>query len=247
MSKVEPAMEKTDFVSADNSQVLGFLKDLAMNFVSVGKWGIVIGTSAIGGPVGFVVGVLISAALDAAFEAAADYAVEEIADLTAQPGAPAILEGSPNVFFNNHEAARGGPQGDDTTLQRIAQGSKWVDINTRPAARQGDRVKGSGKVVLNPARNPPNIFIGGPPTEYDNELELNPDLKKLIAVLELANELRKVPEALSKVASRLKMAKRAMDLGLTKSAAAFGASAANEAYENASKIWESAAKLGGAN
>ena len=104
-------MEKTDFVSADNSQVLGFLKDLVMDFVSVGKWGIVVGTSAIGGPVGFIVGVAISVALDKAFEAAVDFGVEEIADLTAKPGAPEILEGSPNVFFNKKEAARGGPKG----------------------------------------------------------------------------------------------------------------------------------------
>jgi uncharacterized Zn-binding protein involved in type VI secretion len=245
MSKVQPAMEKTDFVSADDSQLLGFLKDLVMDFVSVGKAGIVGAGTALGGPIGFIAGLAISVLVDAVFEAAVDYAVEGIADLTAQPGAPEILEGSPNVFFNSKEAARGGPSGDNTTLKRIAQGSKWVDINKRPAARQGDRVKGSGKVVLDPARKP-DIFIGGPPTTYDNELELNPDLKRLIALLRFANVARKLPEAVGKIATRLRLAKNAMNLGMTKYAAAYAADAGHEAYEAADKIWEKASGLGGA-
>ncbi len=240
--KVSPAMQKTDYVSPDDSQVLGFLKDLLMGFVPVSKWAMVAAGTAFGGPLGFAVGIGLSIALDAAFNAAADFAVEGLADLTAKPGEPLIEEGSPNVFFNSLEAARGGEQGDPTTRQRIAQGSMWVDINTRPAARQGDRVKGSGKVVLLKGRVP-NIFIGGDPTEYDNKLELNPDLQKLIDVAELANALKGLPKGGKELLENAKKAIRSYQNGYKGVAAIRATAMGKEAFEKASSIWEKASKV----
>jgi uncharacterized Zn-binding protein involved in type VI secretion len=191
--KVPVAVRRTDYTAEDYSQILGLLGDLIKDLVPVASWTVKV-VSLGGGPVGFIVGLALSTALEMAFDAAVDYAVDGLTEYTVKDGQKEILEGSPNVFFNKLEAARGGPKGDPTlTRGLIMQGSQWVDINTRPAARQGDKTRLSGRVVFK-KEDHANIFIGGDPTSFDNTLPLPADLEKAIQLLKIANELRKLPK-----------------------------------------------------
>ncbi len=85
-------------------------------------------------------------------------------------GEPGIETGSPNVFVNKLEAARGG--GKDTVIcpkgKKVMQGSKWVSINLKPAARLEDITECPGNI----SSASKNVAIGGPPTHYNPHLKL---------------------------------------------------------------------------
>ncbi len=92
---------------------------------------------------------------------------------TGGTGIPGIKMGSDNVFINKLEAARGAEEGGDPVIchpgQWVRQGSQWVSINSKPAARLDDMTKCPGHI----ATASKNVDIGGPPIEYDPHATLD--------------------------------------------------------------------------
>jgi uncharacterized Zn-binding protein involved in type VI secretion len=173
--------------------------------------------AVLGGPetggLSIVLGFVASELLDKAFEVASEWAVDEVSRKFATGPDPEILEGSPNVFFNKLEAARGGPDGDNTlSRQQIMQGSKWVYTNLRPAARQDDRTRASGFCVLKPGL-PQNIYIGGPPTDYDNKPQLGPEAQLLLTLTENFSTLKDLPKKISNLSMQAKQLRNAANMG----------------------------------
>ena len=112
-------------------------------------------------------------------------------------GVPEIHEGSPNVFVNGLEAARGGSAGDKLNCLahgsvKIAQGSQWVYVNQKPASRIDDRTECSGGGVLatNPGLPPINVFFGGPATQYDNTYWFHDIVKYADVAAKVGNAFR---------------------------------------------------------
>jgi hypothetical protein len=211
----KPAMRKTDYLKSDISQWLGVLVDILKQAVAFTKWGVRI-VAILGGPetggLSIVLGFIAAELLDKAFDIATDWAVDKIARAFAKGPIAEILEGSPNVFFNTFEAARGGPDGDNTTLQQIMQGSEWVYVNKRPAARLDDRTRSSGFCVLKPGPDP-NVFIGGPPTAYENKPELGKEAQLLLNLAENFDSLKDLPKKIANLGMQAKQLRNAWDMG----------------------------------
>lgn len=119
-------------------------------------------------------------------------------------GIPGIATGSPNVFINKLEGARG--QGTDTLFCHtvVEQGSRCVTYNQKPASRLDDKTKCPGVI----ATASTNVVIGGPPTYY------NPDaaLDTALFVLNAYNAMKSgmVGEAVKKGATGLGVLKEGM-------------------------------------
>jgi uncharacterized Zn-binding protein involved in type VI secretion len=211
----KPAMRKGDFLKSDVSQWLGVLVSILKQAVAFTKWGVRI-VAILGGPetggLSIVLGFIAAELLDKAFDVAADWAVDKIARAFAKGPIPFIYEGSPNVFFNTFEAARGGADGDNTTLKQIMQGSEWVYVNKRPAARLDDRTRTSGFCVLRPGPDP-DIFIGGPPTEFDNKPELGKEAQLLLNVAKNFDTLKDLPKKIANLGTQAKQLRNAYDMG----------------------------------
>jgi uncharacterized Zn-binding protein involved in type VI secretion len=94
------------------------------------------------------------------------------------PAVPEIATGSRDVWVNGLQAARGpGAMGPDKLACRdhgqinIAQGSSWVLVNLSPAARYKDRTECPGGAHLTFGARPTKpVYVGGPPTAYDNRM-----------------------------------------------------------------------------
>lgn len=211
----KPAMRKTDYLKEDLSQLLGTILGILKQAVTFTKWGVrvaaILGAPESGG-LSIVVGFAATALLDEAFDIASKWAVDAISRKFAKGPISEIYEGSPNVFFNTLEAARGGEQGDNTKLEKIMQGSKWVYTNLRPAARQDDRTRQSGFCVLKPGPDP-NIFIGGPPTEFDNKPYLGKEATALLFLAENFSTLKDLPKKLANLSMQAKQLRNAYDMG----------------------------------
>lgn len=85
-----------------------------------------------------------------------------------------LLTGSPNVFINSRAAIRahlsnGACDEHSGSLQRVAEGSDKVFINTFPAARIGDRLTCSAEIFSGSE----NVLIGGQKIQTD---EINPEI-----------------------------------------------------------------------
>ncbi len=222
-----PAMRKTDYTKSDWSQGLGVLLSIVKQFVTFSKWGVrvaaLVGAPESGG-LSIVVGFAASELLDKAFDIASEWAIDQASRKFATGPDPEILEGSPNVFFNTLEAARGGPEGDNTkSREQIMQGSEWVYTNLRPAARQDDRTRASGFCVLKPGPDP-NIFIGGPPIEFDNKPYLGKEAQLLLSLAENIDTLKELPKKLSNLSMQARQLRNA--------------------YNNGGKVAQRSAKLG---
>jgi uncharacterized Zn-binding protein involved in type VI secretion len=202
MSDLPPAaMRKSDYISHDASQWFNFVGFLfALRYSArVVKFAVGIVGGATG--VGLIVGIAVGLAVEWIIDKAVDAAMEFASDATATPGEPEVKKGSPNVFINGLEAARGGPQGDRTCHGRIAQGSEAVTVNTRPASRVGDRTTCTGKLVPKPGL-PKNVHIGGEPTEYANKFLLQQGWELVDTVRSLATDSRRMFRATRRGALR---------------------------------------------
>ncbi len=109
-------------------------------------------------------------------EWAVSKAIEEVVSYAVRSGGtgiPGIKMGSDNVFINKLEAARGAEEGGDPVIchpgQWVRQGSQWVTINSKPAARLNDMTKCPGHIVTGSK----NVNVGGPPIEYNPHATLD--------------------------------------------------------------------------
>lgn len=121
---------------------------------------------------------------------AIDYGADKLGEAMAEPGIMGIKMGSNNVSMNRRPAARGGPQGDPVKChdgKKIIEGSRWVSINEKPAARVSDWTNHSSKV----ATGSPNVFIGGPKVDADRQSELQSFIGYGFAAVNLASAYRK--------------------------------------------------------
>lgn len=122
-------------------------------------------------------------------EWAASYAIEKtVAYVVARnkSGIHGIEKGSPNIFVNKRDAARGGKEGDPLIChkgKKIRQGSQWVSFNKKPAARLEDITDCPGNI----ATASTNVAIGGPPVEFDPHATLS----KVLFALTLYNAAKK--------------------------------------------------------
>jgi len=237
--ELKPAVRKTDFLKSDCSQWLHVIVDLLKQAVAFTKWGVRI-VAILGGPetggLSIVLGFIAAELLDKAFDVAADWAVDKIARAFASEGFAQIFEGSPNVYFNTLEAARGGKEGDNTALQQIMQGSEWVFTNKRPAARVDDRTRSSGFCVLKPGTDP-NVFIGGPPTEYDNRPELGKEAQLLLNLAEAFDTLKDLPKKLANLGMQAKQLRTAVNMG-SKYVGTRAIKLGHDGYELGSSLWK---------
>ncbi len=189
MSGPPAAARKLDYIEHDWSMLGKFSGMVA--WAALGYRGLKVGLLFTGLP--GVVAFAATWAVEWALATAAENVMEALGGLIKTKGVPEIAEGSPDVFINSLEAARGGPKGDKLNCQshgsvKIAQGSQWVYINDKPASRIDDRTECSGGAVLaiNPGGPPVNTFFGGPPTDFDNTYSFH----KLVKYLDIANKTR---------------------------------------------------------
>jgi uncharacterized Zn-binding protein involved in type VI secretion len=138
--------------------------------------------AVVAGPAGWL-------ALGASFvvEWAVSTAIEEGVKYLVKKGHSGMKEistGSPNVFVNKLEAARGQEKDDaGCHKKKVKQGSQWVTINKMPAARLDDLTTCPGNISTAST----NVAIGGPPTEYNPHRAL----ENTLLVLSAYNALKK--------------------------------------------------------
>ncbi len=173
MSEPKPAARKDDLIEHNQSQVLRFLGMVFANawaaarVASVAK-NIVLASA---GPAGWAA-LGVSIVVEWAVVEAVEWASGEIGERIRTQGIHGIRNGSPAVFINLRNAARGGPTGDPLACHSgkiVREGSRWVSFDGKPAGRLGDFTNHSGKV----SSGSPNVYIGGPPVSYDNELAVH--------------------------------------------------------------------------
>jgi uncharacterized Zn-binding protein involved in type VI secretion len=124
----------------------------------------------------------LSFVVDWAVSEAIEYGVAKLVEKKSA-GHPEIKPGSPNVFTNKLNNARGGGQKDDACCgQKVQQGSEWVSINKLPAARLDDMTT-RGHICTASK----NVGIGGPPTDYNP----HQTLERVLLVLSLYNNMKK--------------------------------------------------------
>lgn len=168
MGKLKGGARRTDLVSHAKHKAEAIGKT-ATALVQVGKtaWTIYrvakIGLVA-AGPAGW--GVLaVSFLADFAIDYVVSKAVEKGTAYLAEKedgGHVGVMEGSPNVFTNKLNSARGGSKDKACHGDLVEQGSEWVSINKLPASRLEDQTtKGN---ITSASKN---VLIGGPPTDYD--------------------------------------------------------------------------------
>ncbi len=162
-----------------------------------------------------------------------EYAVGKVIDASVnyyiahnRAGIPGIATGSPNVFVNKLEGARGGDI--DKVLCHdsfVEQGSMCVSYNKKPASRLDDKTRCPAVI----ATASENVVIGGPPTYYNPDMGLDTAL----FVLSAYN------------AMKLGMVKEVMKAGSTAGSVAWaGAKAIGSAGKDELKkqVWEERAK-----
>lgn len=111
---------------------------------------------------------LISTGVELAIAWGVSYVVENTVTAVVASGTtghPEIKPGSPNVFTNQLNAARGGGKDESCCGGKVMEGSKWVSINKLPASRLDDNTT-TGPI----GKASTNVAIGGPPAEEFNPL-----------------------------------------------------------------------------
>lgn len=186
MSELQGAARRTDLVEhgTQKGEALGKIASAtydtaktAYTIYRIAKLGAVAA-----GPAGWL-------ALGASFvvEWAVSVAIEEGVKYLVKQGHSGMKEistGSPNVFVNKLESARGELKDDAGCCgKKVKQGSQWVSINKMPAARLDDLTTCPGNI----STASKNVAIGGPPTEYNPHRAL----ENTLLVLSAYNALKK--------------------------------------------------------
>lgn len=187
MSEVKGAARQTDLINhgAMKGEALGKIASAAYEtgktayqIYRIAKLGAVVA-----GPAGWL-------ALGASFvvEWAVSKAIEEGVKYVVKKqhtGIKEIAKGSPNVYVNRLQAARGGDDGDPVSChgKKVKQGSQWVSFNKLPASRLEDLTTCPGNI----SSASTNVAIGGPPTEYNPHRAL----ENALFVLTLYNAAKK--------------------------------------------------------
>lgn len=164
--EIKGAARRTDLVEhgSQMGEATAMVATAAINVVKtawyiyrIAKYGAILFT----GPAG----ALAAIALDLIIEYGISKPLEEqikVAFKKKHTGIPGISTGSPNVFVNKLEAARGNEK-DKTFCHTVTeQGSKWVSYNKEPACRLEDMTKCPGNIGTAST----NVGVGGPPTKY---------------------------------------------------------------------------------
>jgi uncharacterized Zn-binding protein involved in type VI secretion len=110
-----------------------------------------------------------------------DSTVEDIAMKNADPAEKRVATGSPNVFVQDIPAVRGEKEDKTDTCHnaKVEQGSRWVSINKKAAARWFDRTSCSGGATIREGKGLPKaeVFMGGPPSHYSNTADYHEKAK----------------------------------------------------------------------
>lgn len=150
----------------------------AARFAAFGGWTL-FGGAAVKGAAILVFGVTPAGFLALAAAFTIEWIVGEILETQAFKlgeqltfgGKDGIKQGSLDVFVNKQPAARGGPEGDKVDCcgpRTILGGSKWVNMNRKPAARYGDWLKQHSSKIKTGSLD---THIGGPTVEVPEKWE----------------------------------------------------------------------------
>jgi len=184
-----PAARWEDLIAHNQSQLLRFFGELAMGLASAWAAAKFLRLVVALNPAGLAF-FLASLALEYAAGKLVDLGADKLGELLSEPGIMGIEKGSNNVSVNRRPLARGGTDGDPLKCHRgkkIIEGSEWVAVNTKPAARINDWTNDSGKV----ATGSPNVFIGGPRVSANRQSEWQTFLSYAFTVVDLTKAYRK--------------------------------------------------------